>query len=516
MSKSGGQYQGSKKRLAKNTVLLYFRQILILAVTLYTSRVVLQVLGASDYGIYSLIGSFVSLFNVISGAFVVAITRYMAFVMGEGNVDDMKNLYSTSVWIQLILGGGITIAVIISGIWYINNLMVLPVARIDATTWVLVFSAASFYIGLLSVPYNALIVAHERMQAFAYIAFVEVSLKLVTVLILPWTPFDKLITYGALTVFVTFIVRLLYMWYCQRHFAECMFKWHIDWSLFKDMMKFIRWAFLGNGAVTLKEQGISIIMNLFLGTTINAARGLANSVNGAVTSFINNFIQAVQPQITKMYSSGQHEAMCHLICLSCRFSFFLLLFLSLPVIKNIDYILSIWLGETPEYTNIFIVLTLIDSLVNSLSAPMLYGTLAEGNIKVYEIVLTITYVASLPISYLLLWLEISPVWIYVMLIIMRMMIQSYLVWQGKAYGMSFSLFGREVLWYVLPVALVATLVGCVVDLSGLINMQMLCFIAETTVLLMAVAVIIVLIGMRGGERLALWQAVRQKLSQFKA
>ena len=215
MSKSGGQYQGSKKRLAKNTVLLYFRQILILAVTLYTSRVVLQVLGASDYGIYSLIGSFVSLFNVISGAFVVAITRYMAFVMGEGNVDDMKNLYSTSVWIQLILGGGITIAVIISGIWYINNLMVLPVARIDATTWVLVFSAASFYIGLLSVPYNALIVAHERMQAFAYIAFVEVSLKLVTVLILPWTPFDKLITYGALTVFVTFIVRLLYMWYSK-------------------------------------------------------------------------------------------------------------------------------------------------------------------------------------------------------------------------------------------------------------------------------------------------------------
>ena len=193
------------------------------------------------------------------------------------------------------------------------------------------------------------------------------------------------------------------------------------------MMKFVKWAFLGNGAIVLKEQGISIILNLFLGTTINAARGLSNSVNGAVNSFARNFIQATQPQITKLYSSGQYFEMQRLIFMSSRFSYFLIILLSVPIIKNIDYVLKIWLGNVPPYTDIFIILTLISSCVDSLSSPLLYGTLAEGNIKFYEIFLTVTYITSLPVSYAILYNGNSPTWIYVLMIFLDILVLLYLI-----------------------------------------------------------------------------------------
>ena len=510
---NAAKYQSSNRRIAKNTLFLYLRQILILVVSLYTSRVVLQTLGADDYGIYSLIGSFVAMFGVVSGAFVVAITRYMAYAMGKNDNQELTSLYSTSVWLMIIMGGAIVIAVICSGFLYVKNIMVLPVERTEAALYVLVFSAISFYINMLSVPYTSLIVAHERMQAFAYIAFAEVILKLAIVLVLPLVSFDKLITYAFLTVAAALAVRILYMWYCKSQFAECKFSWHMDKFLLKDMMKFVQWAFLGNGAVVLKEQGISIVLNLFFGTTINAARGLANSVNGAVSSFVNNFIQAVQPQITKLYSSGQYEEMCRLICISSRFSYYLIFILSLPLIKNIDYVLNIWLGETPSYTAIFITLTLTDSLITSLSSPLLYGTLAEGHIKIYEIFLTITYIASLPISYAILYVELSPVWVYVMLIILRVMVLSYLVWQGKLYGMKLKMFLHSVMKFVFIVTLPSVLFAYWVDLQQWISWPFWRFCLESLTIVIVTGICVLTIGMSTSERTGIYRILKSKFNR---
>lgn len=504
------KYQSSNRRLAKNTLFLYLRQILILIVSLYTSRVVLHTLGADDYGINSLIGSFVALFGIISGAFVVAITRYMAYAMGREDGQKLRDLYTTSVWMMLIMGGAITVAVIVSGFWYVQNIMVLPDGRTEAALYVLVFSAISFYINMLSVPYTSLIVAHEKMQAFAYIAFAEVVLKLVIVLILPWVPFDKLISYAFLTVVAALAVRVLYMWYCNVHFPECSFTWTVDRDLLKDMMKFVHWAFLGNGAVVVKEQGISIVLNLLLGTTINAARGLATSVNGAVNSFASNFIQAVQPQITKLYASRQSQEMCRLICLSSRFCYFLLLFLSLPLIKNIDYVLAIWLGDTPPYTSIFIILTLVDSMVNSLSQPLLYGTLAEGHIKVYEILLTVTYVASIPISYGILAVGLSPTWVYVMIVMLRVLVLCFLMWQGKLYGMTICLFSREVLLRIVPVTVFAGIFARFLTLEAWMPWGFLRFCTESIFVCLVVAGLTLRVGMRDSERTMLKNVVKRK------
>ena len=507
-------YQSSKGRIAKNTLFLYARQVLILAVSLYTSRVILQVLGADDYGIYSLIGGFVALFGVISGAFNIAITRYISFVTGENDGAKLSSLYSTAVWMMLLLGGAITVLVIASGVWYVEQVMVLPPARTEATLYVLVFSAISFYINLLSVPYTALIVAHEKMQAFAYIALAEVVLKLFIVLTLPWIPTDKLIAYAFFTVTTALIVRGLYMVYCRRHFAECRFRRHMDKKLLKDMMSFIQWAFLGNGAVVLKEQGMGIILNLFLGTTINAAAGLATSVNGAVTSFVNNFIQAVQPQITKLYASGQREEMCRLICLSSRFSYFLLFLLSLPLIKNIDYVLSIWLGAAPPYTAIFIVWTLVDSLIVSLMQPLLYGMLAEGHIKAYEIFLTTLYIASLPMAYLILHVELSPVWIYVLIAILRVMILVALIQQGLKYGLRWAMFLRSSLLPAATVTLPAAAFAYWLDGKGWTPVPFFDFCAESALIGLAIVALIGTVGMNRAERQSLCGMIRRKMGLF--
>lgn len=504
------KYHSSNKRIAKNTLFLYLRQILMLVVSLYTSRVVLQTLGANDYGIFSLIGSFVAMFGVISGAFVVSITRYMSYVIGEHDRYNLTSLYSTSVWLMIIVGGFITIIVISSGIWYVQNMMVVSDKRIEATLYVLVFSALSFYINMLSVPYTSLIVAHEKMEAFAYITIVEALLKLFIACLLLYITFDKLIVYAFLIVTSSLIVRILYMWYCKSRFTECQFTWNIDKKLLKDMMKFVKWAFLGNGAIVLKEQGISIILNLFLGTTINAARGLSNSVNGAVNSFARNFIQATQPQITKLYSSGQYFEMQRLIFMSSRFSYFLIILLSVPIIKNIDYVLKIWLGNVPPYTDIFIILTLISSCVDSLSSPLRYGTLAEGNIKFYEIFLTVTYITSLPVSYAILYNGNSPTWIYVLMIFLDILVLLYLIWEGKRYGMQLKMFFKSVIVPVITVTIPVIIFVYILDLKMLISWPSICFFVESIIIGLVTIIIILTLGMNKQERISLICVLKNK------
>lgn len=517
MNNGDGQvknYHGNMKRLAQNTILLYFRQLVIMLVTLYTARVVLQVLGASDYGIYSVVASFVGLFGIISGAISVAITRYMAMAVGVGNSVQLRRLYSTSVWLQLILGVACMMLIISLGSWYIYHIMVIPSGREGAAFWAMAFSAVFFFISLLCVPYNALIIAHEDMKAFAYIALVEAGLKLLIVFLLQWVDYDHLIVYGLLTLLAAFFVRMLYMVYCKRHYVECVVEFHVDWQLFRDMLGFIQWAFLGNGAVVLREQGISMILNLFTGTTVNAARGIAQSVNGAVASFTQNYIQAAQPQITKLFGAGQRTELCEFICRCSRYSFFLMFLLSLPLMKNIDYILSIWLGEYPELTAVFIVWTLLDGLVNSINQPLLYGTLAEGHIKIYEITLTTLYVASLPLSYGILSVGFSPVVVYVLLLVLRVGVLVSLLQQSHLYGMRYRLFASKVLARLLLVSMVAGSLAYWLDF-GFVPWEFLRFILETVGVLVLTMAAVLFLGVDGAERGALWSVLQNRISWLR-
>lgn len=504
------EYHGSMRRLAKNTLLLYLRQIIIMAVSLYTVRVVLQVLGVSDYGIYSVVGSFVAFFNIISGAISVAITRYMALAVGEGDVAHLRLVYTTSVWLQMFLGALIMLLIAVIGGWYVSSVMVMPAGREGAALAVMLMVAVSFWINLLNVPHTAMIVAHEAMKVFAYIALMEAALKLFTVVLLAWVAFDKLIAYGALILLSTTLVSLIYFTYCRRHYAECRMSMTFDRRQFFDMLGFIKWAFLGNGAVIVREHGISMILNIFGGTTVSAARGLAQGVNGAVASFTDNYIRAAQPQITKLFGSGAQAELCAFICRSSKYSFFLMLTLSLPLIKNTDYVLSLWLGSYPEYTAIFIVWTLLDGLTNSINQPLLYGTLAEGRIRAYELMLTALFVSSLPLSYVILSLGFSPVAVYVLLFSLRLGVFAALLQQSYRYGMRRRLFVKKVLLRLFVVTAVAGSIvwwmdfSCVLDGFG-------CFIAESAA---AVAVVIgsaFALGMEGEERASLRRVVSQKL-----
>lgn len=503
-------YHGNMKRLAKNTILLYFRQLVVMAVTLYTARVVLQVLGASDYGIFSVVGSFVSLFGMISGAISVAITRYMAMAVGAGDPVRLRRMYSTAFWLQLALGAVCMALILTAGSWYVYHLMVMPAGREDAAFWAMVFSAISFFVGLLSVPYNALIVAHEDMKAFAYIALAEAVLKLLIILLLQWIDYDHLIVYGLLTLAAAVLIRMLYMAYCRRHYAECVIEFQLDRGLFRDMLGFIRWAFLGNGAVVLREQGISMIINLFAGTTVNAARGISQSVGSAVASFTQNYIQAAQPQITKLYGSGKREELCEFVCRCSRYSFFLMFILSLPLMKNIEYILFIWLGMFPEFTAVFVIWTLLDGLVNSINQPLLYGTLAEGKIRDYEIMLTTLYVASLPLAYAILAAGSSPVWVYVLLLALRLGVTGALLQQSYRYGMRRSFFVRRALWPLSLVGLAAGSLAYFLDL-GFVEGMFLRFVLESLMAMLLAAAAVLLLGMDKAERGALRCVLQNKI-----
>lgn len=492
-------FQADNKKIAKNTIILYMRQILIMLISLYTSRVILQTLGVDDYGIYNVVGGFVTMFNVISGAFTVAISRFMAYVIGEGNEKKLGELFSTALMVQCCMGLFIVFLLATMGVWYVMNIMVLPEERTEAALWVLLFSSVSFFINLISVPYNALIIAHEHMKAYAYIAIFEAVMKLLVSFAIVISPFDKLITFSFLTVLTAVIVRFCYSIYCNRSFTGCKFRLKVHRSMLKEMMSFVGWAFLGNGAVVLRDQGTNMILNLFGGITVNAARGIAQNVNNAVQSFVNNFMQATQPEITKLKATGQLSEMRVLIFRSCRICYFLMLLLSAPLIKNIDYVLAIWLGEVPAYTNVFVILTLMDSMLVALNNPLLYGVLATGEIKVYEITMSLMSILCLPIIYGILSLGITPAYVYIVIVAVRFLIMLSLVWQSKIYGLRWRDFISHVAIRVIITTVICTIIAMTINLSfmGFVFLRLL---IETGVIVLLDGCVIFLFGFTSVER----------------
>ena len=346
--------ESNNKRIAKNTIILYFRMIITMTVSLYTSRIVLKALGVEDYGIYNVVGGVISMFSILSGSLSAAISRFLTFEIGKRNFERVKIIFSTSINIQIILAFLIIILAEIIGVWFLNNKMVIPEGRLVAANWVLQCSIITFAINLISVPYNAIIVAYERMKAFAYVSIIEVILKLLIVYILLISRLDKLILYAILLLCISIIIRFIYGIYCKIHFKESNYSFVFDKELMRSMTGFAGWNFFGAGSHLLMTQGVNMLMNVFFGVAVNAARGIAVQVDGSVMSFVSNFTTALNPQITKSYASEEKGYMFSLMCAGAKYSFFLLLILSLPILFQTETILYIWLGQVPEYACNFI------------------------------------------------------------------------------------------------------------------------------------------------------------------
>jgi O-antigen/teichoic acid export membrane protein len=392
----------NNKRIAKNTLLLYVRMLFGMLVSLYTSRVILQTLGVEDYGVYNVVGGVITMFTFLNGAMASATSRYITFEIGKGNMEQLKKVFSTSLQIHAIIALLIVILGETVGLWLLMNELVIPDGRMDAAMWVYQCSIISCVVTIMSVPYNADIIAHEKMSAFAYISVLEIILKLLIVYLLVVLPFDKLKVYAVLVLMVGLLIRYIYTRYCHKHFEESHYIHRIDKSLLKEMSSFAGWSFWGNLAGILYSQGLNMMLNIFFGPVVNAARGIATQIQHVVTQFVTNFQMALNPQITKTYASGELDKMHSLMFRSARFSFMLLFFLSLPIMLETNYIFTLWLGIVPENTVIFARIIIAISLIYTIANPCVIANQATGKVKVYQAVVGGLLLLILPISYIVL------------------------------------------------------------------------------------------------------------------
>lgn len=389
----------NNKRIAKNTLFLYFRMFFIMGVSLFTSRVVLQTLGIEDYGIYNVVGGIITMFTFINSAMMSSTQRFLNFELARGNTQRLQSVFNTSLQIHMMIAVAIVFLGETIGLWFLLEKLVIPEDRMRAAIWVYQCSVISCAVSILSAPYNANIVAHEKMSAFAYISILEVLLKLVIVYLLYILSFDKLIMYALLILFVQLLIRFIYSHYCHKHFEETHFSLKVNRVLFKEMSGFAGWSFCGNLASILLTQGINMMLNVFFGPVVNAARGIAVQVQSAVQQFVCGFQTAINPQITKNYASGNLEQMYILMFRSARFSFMLLFFLSLPVILETQFILTIWLKSVPSETVCFTQLMIGVSMLFALANPLMIVNQATGNIKIYQLTVGGLLLLVLPISY---------------------------------------------------------------------------------------------------------------------
>lgn len=449
----------NNKRIAKNTMLLYVRMLFLMLISLYTSRVVLNALGVDDYGIYNVVGGVVSMFSVLSGSLNAAISRFITFELGIGNVEKLKKVFSSSITIQLGLAIFFILLAETIGLWFLNNKMQIPLERLDAANWCLQLSIITFAINLWSVPYNAAIIAHEKMSAFAYISILEGVGKLAIALCIEYNPFDRLVFYALLIALLSWIIRLMYTSYCKRHFEECTYHFIYDHELLKRMFAFAGWNFFGAGSWQLMTQGVNLLLNVYFGVAVNAARGIANQVDTAIIQFVNNFMTAVNPQITKSYASGDRSYMFSLMFRGAKFSYFLMLFFAIPIICETDYILSLWLGVVPDHAVAFARLALIVSMIHVLSNTMITAMLATGDIKKYQIIVGGLGMLVFPLAWLFFYLGLPPETAYLSTIIVFI---CQLVWRLKLLkdmiGLSPIVYLREVLLNIILVTVLASII----------------------------------------------------------
>lgn len=400
--------QTSNKRIAKNTLMLYIRMALVLIVNLYVSRIVLNALGVEDYGLFSVVGSVVAFLGFLNTSMASAAQRFLSFAQGKGDDNKLNSIFSSIFYVQVILSFLVLLVFETIGIFYINNVLNVDPSKIIDAHIVFQFSIATFIVNVITVPYNASIIANERMDIFAYYSILEVALKLGVAFILPLISENTLICYAAMMFGICFVIQGLYRWFCRRNFKECKVRRNFKKETIKEILSYAGWNLFGTFAGVAANQGVNMILNSFFGVVVNAARGISFQVSAAMAQLYTNFQQALNPQIVKSYAAEEYHRFYSLIIQGTRLAFFLLFVCAVPIMFNMDSILKLWLGNVPKYTTMFCILVIINSLIGTMSQSLLRGALATGKIRKYQIIVSTITLMNLPLSYVALKLYPDP------------------------------------------------------------------------------------------------------------
>lgn len=503
----------NNKRIAKNTLLLYVRTFFVMLVSLYTSRVVLNVLGVEDYGIYNVVGGVVAMFGFINSSMASATQRYITFALGRGDKANLQKVFSTSLQIHALISVLIVILGETVGLWFMYEKMQIPADRMDAAFWVLQCSIVSTVIMILSVPYNADIIAHEKMSAFAYISVLEVLLKLAVVYALLISPCDKLIFYAILILAVQLLIRFCYSIYCNKHFEESKYRKVWDKVLFKEMTGFAGWSLFGNLSGVLFGQGLNMLLNVFFGPVVNAARAVAVQVQSAIQQFVGNFQMALNPQITKTYAQGEMNEMHKLMFRSARFSFYLIFLISLPVLLETEFILRVWLKTVPENTVVFLRIMICTSLIYSLANPLMIANQATGKVRKYQTVCGSILLLILPVSYVCLKLGLPAYSVFIVHFVMESVTQiARMIMLRPLIGIRVKDYFRNIYARVFLVVVLSV----ILPLSVYENMNdtVLRFFTVCVICMLSVSLVTYTIGLSGNERAFVRSRVNGAYNRF--
>lgn len=500
----------NKRRIARSTVLLYVRMLVTVCVGLYTGRIVLNALGISDYGIYNVVGSIVMMLSSFNAAMTAASQRFMAYELGRADAEKLRSVFYTSVNIHIVIALAVFLLSETVGLWFVNTHLNIDAGRMTAANWVYQFSILTFMITVMSVPYNSCIVAHERMGVFASVSIFESILKLGTAICIASASVDRLVLYGGLLLFVSVLCNGCYVIYCKRYFAECAGRKKNNRSLFKKMFLFAGWSTVGNLGFTFKDQIQNILLNVFFGSAINAARGIAGQIFGITSSFVSNFSMAINPQITKQYAKGNRYDYQYLVYDGARYSFCLLLLIAVPLLINTDYVLELWLGNVPPYTDRFVTLLLFAILLHTLSGTVTAAIQATGKVKLFQTGICMLMLSEMPAAWLMLKSGFPP----------------YAVIYPTLTSYTAAIFFRFYVWRrIVPVVELRTYLSQVILrclilfavsyavcgwIKGMFGDGFVAFAVTTLLSLCIVSFMIYILGLKRHERVAICREIRNR------
>lgn len=491
------EIKSNNKRIVKNTVILYFKSIFLILISLYISRVVLQALGVEDFGIYNIVGGVVAMFAMLNSSMSAASQRFMSYSLGEHNAEKLNKVFSTSVILHVILGLIVVILVEVIGVWFLYHILNIPEERIDVAFWVLQFSAATVFVNVNTIPYNAVFLAHESMAILAYITVLNGIMKLMIAISLLWTTRDRLIFYAFLMLVVSILTWGVYFLCSRRCFEETK---HIRFTIyrrqFKEMFGFVGWHLLGSSANVLKKQGVDVLLNLFFGVTVNAAKSLSNQVFSAAELFVSNLQTAISPQLTAATAQNDSKRIHWLIIHGCRMSFCMVTILAVPMIISAPQILSIWLVNVPPYTVEFVRWLFIYLLLDTFSRFLLSAIVAHGRIKKYEIVVGGTKLLIIPFAYVWLCFGGGPlICVWATLIIELFCLSERLYFNHLYNGISYSQFLLKVIVRCCCVLIIAISFSLLIKTYLITN-----YILITIASIICSIVTILCIGLNRSER----------------
>ena len=502
------------RRIAKNTVQLYIRSLVSLLISLYTSRLVLKGLGVDDYGIYGVVGGFVSMFSIVASSLNGAISRFLNYAMGKGNQEELRNTFSLSLSIMVILSVIVVVLTETFGLWFLYNRMTIPPDRINAAFWCFQFSILSSVSSFLVVSFTSSIIAHEKMGVFAYIDVGEVVLKFLIALLITFSigNIDKLVLYAALLLCVTLTKQMISRIYAMRHFEECRLRWYWNTQEFWEMFTYAGWSFLGKTSGTFAGQGVNMIINVVFGPAVNAARSLSGTVNHSVQIFVNNFTMAINPQITQSYAAGDHGYMKELLFRGTKFTFFFMWMIAFPLILETKFVVDVWLGSYPEYTIVFMRLALLANTISILQVILAMGIRATGKIVWYQVSFSLLEFLHFGLAYVLLHNGFSPVWSYYCGVIIAVL-KVFAMWVMSRKQLNISI--REFLTSVVTPLLLTVLISVIIPLLPYFNMQegVLRFIIVLGTCILSSGLTILFVGCTRSERGMLLSLVHDKLKQ---